>query len=446
MNARRSTRLRPLFRFAWLIGGVLSLAACFGGGGDNAPVVQPAVFRNLGFLPGYASSSASAVSSDGSVVVGVATTAANNRQAFRWNSREGMVGLGFMPGGTTSGARAVSADGATIVGDGNANSGDPSTSLAAFRWTADAGLQRLVPPPGPAISLCSAGGVSGDGAVVVGTCLQFNNAAFRWMASTGSVALSQFGGGSNQQSTAVAISRDGAVIAGAGHPVLTGAVIWATDGSPTILGKLPGHGSGTATAVSRDGSVVVGSSTDGAGNSRAFRWTRQTGMADLGNASDGLLASSASSVSGDGRIIVGTGTTATGDVALIWDADHGWRRLDAVLETHRGHRHFRRWAHDCRARHEPAGADRGLDRDATGLISRLAYTESSCDSSWPRLPCSLCPSRRPTPQRATLSRALTKPDLRARAKRASPRRGKRSRRWRSVALRAQFSTSGIGSR
>jgi probable HAF family extracellular repeat protein len=333
MNARRSTRLRPPSSFAWLIGVALTLAACFGGGGDNAPVVRHAAFRNLGFLPGYASSSARAVSSDGSVAVGTATTAAGNRQAFRWNSREGMVGLGFMPGGSTSSANAVSADGAVIAGDGNANAGDPSTSHAAFRWTADAGLQRLVPPPGPASSLCAAGGVSGDGAVVVGTCLQFNNAAFRWMASTGSVALSQFGGGSNQQSTAVAISRDGAVIAGAGHPVLTGAVIWATDGSPTILGKLPGHGSGTATAVSRDGSVVVGLSTDGAGNSRAFRWTRQTGMADLGNASDGVLASSASSVSGDGRIIVGTGNTATGDVALIWDADHGWRRLDAVLST-----------------------------------------------------------------------------------------------------------------
>lgn len=331
MNACCSTGIRSLGTFAGLIGGTLLLAACHGGGGDGAPAVQRATFRNLGFLPGYASSAARAVSSDGTVVAGTATTAANNRQAFRWNARQGMVGLGFMPGGSTSTATAVSADGAVIVGDGDGTNGEPATSHPAFRWTVEAGLQRLDPLPGTVFILCSAGGVSGDGTVVVGTCLQVNNAAFRWTAGTGSVELTRFGGGSNQQSTAVAISRDGAVIVGAGHPALTGAVLWAADGSPTLLGKLPGDGSATATAVSRDGSVVVGSSTDGAGNSRAFRWTRQTGMLDLGNTVDGLLASSASSVSGDGRIIVGSGRTSAGDVALIWDEDHGWRLLDAVL-------------------------------------------------------------------------------------------------------------------
>lgn len=321
------------WRSAWLIGGVLSLAACFGGASDSAPGVPLATFRNLGVLPGYASSSARAVSSDGSVVVGTATMAAGNHQAFLWTTQGGMVGLGFMPGGTSSNATAVSADGTVVAGDGDAaNSGTP-TSHAAFRWTGGAGLQRLDPLPGPAPSLCSARGVSGNGAVVVGTCLQFNNAAFRWTAGTGSVALGQFGGGSNMQSTATAISLDGTAIVGAGHPVLTGAVMWSAEGSPTILGKLPGDGSGTATAVSRDRSVVVGTSTDNAGNSRAFRWTRQTGMVVLGNAIDGLLGSSASSVSGDGSTIVGSGRTAMGDVALIWDADHGLRMLDAALSA-----------------------------------------------------------------------------------------------------------------
>lgn len=331
MNARCSTTIRRLWKSAWLIGGVLSLAACFGGGSDSAPEVPLATFRSLGVLPGYASSSAHAVSLDGSVVVGSATTAARNHQAFLWSAQRGMVGLGFMPGGTSSNATAVSADGSVVVGDGNAASSDPPTSLAGFRWTTGAGMRPLDSLPGAAPRLCSARGVSGDGAVVVGTCLQFNNAAFRWTAGTGSVALAQFGGGSNMQSTATAISLDGTAIVGAGHPFLTGAVMWSADGSPTILGKLPGDSSATATAVSRDGSVVVGTSTDGAGNSHAFRWTRQTGMVVLGNAIDGLLGSSAASVSGDGRIIVGSGRTAMGDVALIWDADHGLRKLDVAL-------------------------------------------------------------------------------------------------------------------
>jgi len=331
MNAHCNTTIRRLWRSTWLIGGVLSLAACFGGGSDSSPEVPRATFRSLGVLPGYASSSAHAVSSDGSVVVGTTHTATGSHQAFLWSAQRGMVGLGFMPGGTLSSATAVSADGTVVVGDGNAASSDPPTSLAGFRWTTDAGMRPLDSLPGTAFQLCSSRGVSGDGAVVVGTCLQFNNSAFRWTAGTGTVALGQFGGGSNMQSTATAISLDGTAIVGAGHPVLTGAVMWSAEGSPTILGKLPGDGSATAMAVSRDGSVVVGTSTDNAGNSRAFRWTRQTGMVDLGIAVNGLLQSSASSVSGDGRTIVGSGRMATGDVALIWDVDHGLRTLDAAL-------------------------------------------------------------------------------------------------------------------
>jgi probable HAF family extracellular repeat protein len=329
MNAPYSTKLRSLCKLAWLSSGALSLAACLGGGSDNAPQVERATFRNLGFLAGYASSQAIAVSSDGTVVVGTAITTAGHRQAFRWNAQQGVVGLGFIPGGTSSMATAVSANGAVIVGGGDATNGDPPTPSAVFRWTADVGTQRVDSLPDS--SLCYAGGVSGDGTAVVGTCLQFNNTAFRWTASTGSIALSRFGGGSNQQSTAIAISLDGGVIVGAGHPSLTGAVMWTTDGSPTLLGKLPGDAEGTATAVSSDGSVVVGSSRDSAGNYRAFRWTQQTGMVALANNVDGLLGSFATSVSGNGRIVVGWGPTITGDVALVWDMDHGLRRLDAAL-------------------------------------------------------------------------------------------------------------------
>jgi len=107
--------------------------------------------------------------------------------------------------------------------------------------------------------------------------------------------------------------------------------MWLADGSTAVLGKLPGDASATATAVSRDGSVVVGSSTDSAGNARAFRWTLQTGMVDLGHSIEGLLGSAASSVSGDGRIIVGSGRLTTGEAALIWDEVHGLRTLEAAL-------------------------------------------------------------------------------------------------------------------
>jgi probable HAF family extracellular repeat protein len=191
-------------------------------------------------------------------------------------------------------------------------------------------LQRIDGPP--ASQLCSAAGVSGDGAVIAGTCLQTNNdAAFRWTASTGAVELSQFCCGSFRQSSAAAISLDGTVIVGSGHPAVTGAVMWSADGSPTILGKPPGDSASAATAVSRNGSVIVGWSTDNAGTSSAFRWTQPTGLVDLGYSVNGLLGSFATSVSGDGSIVVGYGPTTDGDVALIWDEDHGMRRLDAAL-------------------------------------------------------------------------------------------------------------------
>jgi probable HAF family extracellular repeat protein len=329
MDARYGIKLHSLWKWAWLIGGALPLSACLGGGSDNAAPVQRATFLNLGFLPGYISSQASATSSDGTVIVGTATTAARNRQAFRWTALQGMIGLGFMPGGTFSMANAASANGDVIIGSGDTTGANPPGTSTAFRWTVDGGSQRIDGPPGS--QLCSAAGVSGDGAVIVGTCLQTNNAAFRWTATTGAVALSRFCCGSFMQSTAVAISLDGSVIVGLGHPAVTGAVMWSADGSQTILGKLPGDAASAATAVSRDGSVIVGWSTDNAGTSRAFRWTQRTGLVDLGYSGDGLLGSFATSVSGSGSIIVGYGPTATGDVALIWDEDHGLRRLDAAL-------------------------------------------------------------------------------------------------------------------
>lgn len=319
-----------LFRsYARLILCALPLAACLPGCSDSGSPTPQATFRNLGILSGYASSQANALSADGRVVAGTSATTAGNRQAFRWTAQQGIVALGFLPGGNSSSATGASADGAVIVGDGDAINGSPPLSTAAFRWTAAEGMQRIAALPGSV--LCSAGDVSGDGTVVAGTCLQPVNTAFRWTGATGPVALSRLGPGSNSQGTASAISRDGSVIAGAGHPVLTGAAIWLADGSATVLGKLPGDVEGIATATSRDGSVVTGVSTGTSGTPHAFRWTRQGGIVDLGSGPGGLPGTYATSISDDGHVIVGWYASASGDVALMWDADHGWRALDAVL-------------------------------------------------------------------------------------------------------------------
>ena len=77
-----------------------------------------ATFTGLGDLPGGGyGSSASAVSGDGSVVVGHSTSG-SGVEAFRWTASGGMVGLGALPGRTFySSAFDVSADGSVVVGE-----------------------------------------------------------------------------------------------------------------------------------------------------------------------------------------------------------------------------------------------------------------------------------------------------------------------------------------
>ncbi|GIV12363.1 MAG: hypothetical protein KatS3mg021_0645 [Fimbriimonadales bacterium] len=84
----------------------------------------------LGTLGG-GSSVASAVSADGSVVVGEARNASGLLRAFRWTQATGMQDLGTLPGGNTSEALGVSADGSVVVGEAYNASG----YARAFRWT-----------------------------------------------------------------------------------------------------------------------------------------------------------------------------------------------------------------------------------------------------------------------------------------------------------------------
>jgi probable HAF family extracellular repeat protein len=229
--------------------------------------------------------------------------------------------------GSSSNARAVSGDGKVVIGDGS----DENLLSTVFRWSAGTGLVELKSLANS--SICSAGGVSGDGNTVVGTCLTPGNSAFRWTEASGMVALGQFGTGSNRTSNALAISGDASTIVGRGHPVLTGAVLWNSNGESSILGSLPGDYSAAATAVSRDGSVVVGYSIQQSSHPRPFSWTRQSGMLAIASTTDSLTDITATAVSGDGRVIVGWGTTPTGETALIWDELHGMRRLEDALKN-----------------------------------------------------------------------------------------------------------------
>lgn len=133
-------------------------------------------------------SSATAVSGDGAVVVGI-TNNVTGSQAFRWTDIGGMVNLGTL-GGPYSAAFGVSGDGSVVVGEANVTDG----TLHAFRWTASDGMVDLGTFSDPAwadFTIATASGVSADGRVVVGTARTVAGQlqAFRWTQATGMLPI-----------------------------------------------------------------------------------------------------------------------------------------------------------------------------------------------------------------------------------------------------------------
>ena len=140
----------------------------------------------IGDLPGGAVySSASAISADSSVIVGVSQSTLC-LEAFRWANGV-MTGLGVLPGDDTSGAGAVSGDGSVIVGS-SVSRFSPSLpqifvwneadGLRSFRGVLvdDLGLDRTE------WTLISAVGISDDGFTIVGNGINPGGASEGWIA------------------------------------------------------------------------------------------------------------------------------------------------------------------------------------------------------------------------------------------------------------------------
>jgi probable HAF family extracellular repeat protein len=167
---------------------------------------------DLGAPGGAARSSrAFGVSASGDVVVGEGEFADANAisgfrsGAFRWTAAGGFQGLGALQPGFFSSATAVSADGTVVVGHGGVSIvlGNTETNGSrAFRWTQDGGLVPIGPLPGHRFA--DAAGLSDNGKIVVGTSsagnldrngvgglLRGTGSAFRWTEATGIQDLRQ---------------------------------------------------------------------------------------------------------------------------------------------------------------------------------------------------------------------------------------------------------------
>ncbi|MFL6621797.1 MAG: PKD domain-containing protein [Sulfurifustis sp.] len=171
---------------------------------------------------GELNSTANAVSADGRVVVGASPSyRAADFEAFRWTEADSITGLGFLPGGASSVATHVSSDGSVIAGDAAVSSDVSQTE--AFRWTAETGMVSLGVLPGATTSHLV--GLSADGNVAVGNS---GNEAFRWTPATGMVGLGRLP--DDVRTVATHVSANGQVIVGySDHPNGREYFLW-TDG------------------------------------------------------------------------------------------------------------------------------------------------------------------------------------------------------------------------
>lgn len=308
------------------------------------PVLAATSFSGLGLLPGYLQGYSSAISADGSVIVGYGEgfnpeINGTITEAFRWTQASGLQSLGFLPQSNSfrsTRAVDVSSNGLVIVGSGRS----AADVEQAYRWTQATGNVGIGDLPGSRFS-SSAAGVSADGSVIVGSGSSSNgDEAFRWT-SNGMVGLGGLSGGQAitngaPLSWAGGVSDDGRVVIG-GANFQDGTLLqsqpfrWTAENGMVGLGSLPGGSTsygGSASAISGDGSTIVGYSQSILG-SEIFRWTAETGMVGLG------VVGSPLATSFDGSVIVGDYTNTAGGLnfteGFVWDEVNGLRSISEII-------------------------------------------------------------------------------------------------------------------
>lgn len=257
------------------------------------------------------------VSGDGKAVAGYDW--ANYNEAFYWTAADGKIGLGSL-GGLSSRATAISRDGTTVVGTADTLDGKSH----AFLWkVGDEELHDIDTLSGNSTAAL----VSNDGSAVAGSWYTSASSpyhVFHWTEAGGMVDIGDLGG---SYTFLNAMSGDGNVLVG--NSYLEGNLsshayryVASTD-TMTDLETLGGTYS-SASDVNLDGSVVVGASTDAQSVQHGFRWTEATGMISVedwlesqGGTLGTDMTETAEFVSDDGNVIVGRTTNDTIYIARV---------------------------------------------------------------------------------------------------------------------------------
>jgi uncharacterized membrane protein len=277
------------------------------------------------FLPVPALASGVGVSDDGSTIVGV--SAADSSQPARWQVAGTTVQLGVYSGDISSTATALSGDGTIAVGFGMGRTG---SLVQALRWST-LSITDLGTLSGNSGRGCRATAVNKDGTVAAGYCLDANALSHSFRVDSNGIADIGMLPGSYYSCAANAMTGDGTTIVGgctssAGqHPFSWKAIVM------TDLGLLPNATSCAATAISDDTKVVLGT-CDATGANRVFRWT-SAGMAEL-TTMPGTTATVPSDTSGDGSVIVGfSSVNGASSNAIMWDQVNGLRTVAAAVQA-----------------------------------------------------------------------------------------------------------------
>lgn len=241
----------------------------------------------------------------------------SNGRAFLWTAAAGMTDLGSLPGEERSFAAAISPSG-VVVGQ---------TDVAGYLWSADAGMRELASED-PFVSEPHA--VNAAGFVVGAVASEGLWVAAQWSAD-GVLRMRDFIGIGNDVNESWVIAGE---LHGPGGPY---AATWTAEGAPLVI-PLAEDETGRAVAVNASGAVagereLASDPFNAQPAKRAFVWTREDGMRDLGAppntpASEGQITPHDIN---DGGEIVGEAAGAAGSFAFLWDAAHGLRDLNDFI-------------------------------------------------------------------------------------------------------------------
>ena len=168
--------------------------------------------------------------------------------------------------------------------------------------------------------------LSADGLVAAGH-LGSGARGFTWTAGGG---RNDFGIGLVQRTMPQGISGNGLAVVGAAGVNRDIPFRWTQAAGYQDLGSFPGYSAAEARDANFDGSIIVGTLSNGAGSDpQAFRWTQATGMQGLG------AGTRAAAISGDGLTIVGS-TGPVGNRPFTWTSVSGLQFLATLDGTTSG--------------------------------------------------------------------------------------------------------------